>query len=122
MGRVNTYGSGVGDTEWSPARDEAIAVLRDALDWTMSPASWDQVRGTIEEIAAAIAAASPDALWRTTGNLELRGPLRVATRLGDPPALPAPREIRERMVELIDALTSAGEAADVTDRAQQDVS
>jgi hypothetical protein len=118
VGRVNTYGSGVGDTEWSPARDESIAVLRDALDWTMSSASWDQVRGTVEEIAAAIAVTSANALWRTTGSLELRGPVRVATRLGDPPLLPVPREIRERIVELIDTLTSAAEAAAVTDPAQ----
>lgn len=122
MGRVGTYGSRAGDAEWFPARDEAIAVLRDALTWTLPDASWDQIRDAIEEISTAVAAVGPDELWRTAGNLELHSPLRVMTRLGEPPALPVPGELRERIVELIDALTSAEELADVTDRTQQDAS
>jgi hypothetical protein len=121
---VSTYGSGsgAGDPEWSPARAEAIAALSDTLVWTLSEASWGQVGDVIEEIAAAIAAASPAALSRTTGNLELRGPMRVLTRLGDPPVVPVPREIRERIVELINALTPVEELAEVNDRTRQDAS
>ena len=111
----------MGDREWSPARDEVTAVLRDVLGWTLTAASWNQVRGAIEEIRAALTGPSPDELWRTAGELELYSPLRVLTRLGDPPALPVPGEIRERIVELIDALTLAEEPAGVTDR-KQDVS
>lgn len=96
-------------------------MLRDALTWTLPDASWDQIHDAIEEISTAVAAVGPDELWRTAGNLELHSPLRVMTRLGEPPVLAVPREIRERIVELIDVLTSAEELADITDRTQQDV-
>ncbi len=118
---MSTNGFGMSDSEWLQARDEATAVLGDVSGWTLSAASWDQVRGAIEEIRAAMAADSPDELWRSAGDLELYSPMRVLTRLGDRPALPVPADIRERIVELIDALTLAGEPADVTDR-KQDVS
>jgi hypothetical protein len=80
----------------------------------MTAARWAQVAGVVEEIASAAASASPDALWQTTGSLELFSPPRVINRIGgtrgDPPtSLPAPMAVRARIVELVDALSPPGQ-------------
>jgi hypothetical protein len=106
---VGTYEAGAGDVEWPAVRDEAIAVLGDALAWCIPAARWDQVRGAIEDMASAAAPASADELWQAAGSLELLSPARVATRLGDTSFIPAPEAVRERIVELIDALAPASE-------------
>lgn len=100
--------AGSGDTEWRAARDEALAALSDALMWNLSAPRWEQVQGAIADVAAALSAGSLAALWESTGRLELCGPLRVSTRLGDTPVLPAPKAVREQITELIDALTEDG--------------
>lgn len=97
--------TGTSETEWHAARDEALAVLRDALGWNLSLRRWEQVQDTVTEMAAAVAAASTNSLWQMTGRLELSSPVRVATRLGDAAVLPAPMLVRERIAELVDTLT-----------------
>jgi hypothetical protein len=109
----HTDATEAGDAEWRSAREEAIAVLRDALGWNMTAARWAQVGDAVEEIASA-AAASPDALWEASSGLELYAPQRVINRVGgglaDPPtALPAPKAVRGRIVELVDALAPPGQ-------------
>jgi hypothetical protein len=101
--------AGSGDMEWRAARDEALAALSDALLWNLSASRWEQVQDAITDVTAALSAASLAALWESTGRLELCGPLRVSTRLGDMPVLPAPKAVREQITELIDALTDGGE-------------
>lgn len=112
--RGSTDEAGASDAEWRSARDEAIAVLRDALRWNMTAARWAQAGDVVEEIASAAASASPDALWQTTGSLELFSPPRVINRIGGtggdtPPLLPAPRAVRARIVELVDSLLPPGQ-------------
>jgi len=96
--------AGTGGTEWRAARDEAAAALSDALIWNLSAARWEQVQDAVADMATAVASASLDDLWQTTGRLELCSPLRVVTRLGDTPQLPAPEAIRDQIAALITAL------------------
>ena len=100
--------AGTGDTEWRAARDEARAALSDALMWNLTAARWEQVQDAIADMAAAVTSARLDDLWQTTGRLELCSPLRVVTRLGETPQLPAPETIREQIVALISALAGDG--------------
>lgn len=101
-----------GDREWHAARDEALAALSDVPEWILSAARWEQVREAIANMTAAVSAASPDDLWQTTSVLELCGPLRVAVRLGDTPALPAPKAVRDQVAELVtDLKTDASRQA-----------
>jgi hypothetical protein len=88
-------------------------VLRDALGWNMTAARWAQVHDVVVEMASAAANGSPEGLWRSAGSLELFSPPRVITRMGDtrgdtPPTLPAPKAVRGRIVELVDALSPPG--------------
>ena len=101
--------AGTGGTEWRSAHDEACAALSDALMWNLSAARWEQVQDAVADMAAAVAAASLDDLWQTTGRLELCSPLRVVTRLGDTPQLPAPEAIRDQIAALISALAGDGD-------------
>lgn len=104
-----TDDAGTGDMDWREACDEAAATLRDALNWELPERRWEQVAATVEGMAAAVTATSLDALWQTTGQLELCSPLRVATKMGDTPRLPAPKPTLERIGELIDSLTRDGD-------------
>jgi hypothetical protein len=94
--------------EWRAAREESVAALTEALSWHLPEPWWKQVEETLADMAAAASptATSPQALWQATGLLELYSPLRVTTRLGDTPQLPAPKAVRERIAELIDTLSA----------------
>ena len=90
--------------DWPEASEEARAVLIAATEWRLREPRWYEVRGAVEKMAAALAAADLQSLVDAAAQLEQLGPLRVATRLGDPPNEPAPADVRERINELIDAL------------------
>ena len=109
MRAVITGNGGASDGEWCAARDEALSALRDALWWNLPASRWEQLQNIVADMAAAVAAASVDAPWQTTGRLAACGPLRVVTRLGDAPQLPAPQAARERITELIHALIRDGD-------------
>ena len=83
---------------------DASAVLRAAVGWQLREPRWRQVRAAVDGIRAAFAAADVKSAWQAIAQLEQLGPLRVATRLGDPPKQPAPEDVRERVNELIDEL------------------
>jgi hypothetical protein len=89
---------------WRRAGEEAIAVLSAALLWNLPASLWEQVQEAVAGVAAAITKASPDDLWQASEDLDLYGPLRADTRLGDPPRVAAPRAIREQIAELVDTL------------------
>jgi hypothetical protein len=95
---------GASDEEWLAACDEALAVLSDSLIWRLPEPSWDHVVAALVEIAEAVEASSLDDLWRGIASLELCGPLRISTRLGDTPQLPAPKPVLERVAELTTVL------------------
>jgi hypothetical protein len=69
---------------------------------------WDRVREAIAGVAAAVTAGSPAGLWQANEYLDLYGPLRTSTRLGDPPVR-APKAIREQ-IELVDALALSADS------------
>lgn len=92
------------DAQWRRARREAVAALRGALGWSLPSAHWEQVRYVLAEVAAAASAAAPAALSEATETLGFYLPLRVGTRLGDDPAVPAPGFVREQIAELVDTL------------------
>ncbi len=92
------------DTQWRQARREAAATLRSALGWSLPPEHWEQVRDVLAEVAAAVSAAAPGALFDAIETLGLYMPVRVGTRLGADSAGPAPGFVREQIAELVDTL------------------
>jgi hypothetical protein len=97
------------DDEWRAAGEEALAVLSAALSWNLPAPLWDRVREAIAGVAAAVTAGSPAGLWQANEYLDLYGPLRTSTRLGDPPVR-APKAIREQIAELVDALALSADS------------
>ena len=65
---------------------------------------WEQVREVLAEVAAAASAAAPAALSDATETLGFYMPVRVGTRIGDDPAVPAPGFVREQIAELVGTL------------------
>jgi hypothetical protein len=90
--------------QWREASAEARAVLQIVIRWRLEPSGWLRVKDALEGMTAAVAAVDAESLRREIAHLELLGPFRVSTRLGDPPKEPAPEDIRERVNLLIDAL------------------
>ena len=87
-------------------RDEALSVLRDVLEWSLTPAGWEAVTGTLDSLGTGLDLADPDqlaALNEATIALELAGPVRI-TRI-DKSAVPAPDGVRDRVNQLIHELT-----------------
>jgi hypothetical protein len=124
MGTDTPHSDGPG---WPEISEEARAVLQDATGWQLRAARWPEVGDTVGKMATAVAAADRQSLAEAVEQLEEFGPLRVVTRLGDPPREPAPPEVRERINELIDALvpdhaSGPGENGDSEQDRDDDVS
>lgn len=96
------------EDEWQQARQEALETLQGVLCWSLQPTRWEQVRGILTEMAAAVVGSGPAALWEATETLELYGPVRVETRLGDESREPVPASVREQVAELVDTLRPHG--------------
>jgi hypothetical protein len=101
---MSTGSSEVDDARLRAARNEALSLLRDALVWRLPESRWQMAHHAITGMEAALPAGDPESLWKAVAELEQAGPLRVVTSLGDPPRVPAPAPVRERINELIDTL------------------
>ncbi len=86
----------------SEALDDAGAALRSAARWDLTPDAWSRVAVVIERLAGALATHEVAAIDEAVAELELAGPVRVATRIGDSQSVPPP--IRERINELVEQI------------------
>ncbi len=84
-------------------REDALDVLRDALVWRLTDGRWRVVGQAVEVLASALDAGDTAAFRKAVYDLELAGPVRAA-RFEDPPTVPTPDPVRERVNELIHTL------------------
>ncbi|MEU5634102.1 CATRA system-associated protein [Streptomyces rishiriensis] len=84
-------------------RTDAVEVLRDLLEWQLSPRRWDRVQPLVDALADALAAGDGDGVRAVTAELELSGPVRI-TRIGATPVIPAPPRTRDQANHLIHSL------------------
>jgi hypothetical protein len=75
--------------------------LQDVSRWTLTTGRWNLVSQRLVALADAIGRASEDDVTKALVDLELAGPVRIRTRLGDEPLVPAPLEVRERLNRLV---------------------
>jgi hypothetical protein len=102
--------SGLPDTLDDELREDALDVLRDALQWRLTGPRWARVETAVEAVTSALRSGDVAALRTAVYELELAGPVR-ATGLGDTPVVDAPEPVREEINELIYTLDgrAAGE-------------
>jgi hypothetical protein len=99
--------------ELTQVRDDALDILRDMLDWSMTPASWAEAEAILDRLGSAPSLADPDELARlsdATIALELAAPPRI-TKI-DKSAVPVPDQVRERVNQLIHELARPAPPAD----------
>jgi len=92
-------GAGLGEQ----AQREAVAVLADVQDWSMSESGWERVGEAVESLASAVAHGGEPALRAATIALELLSPARVG-KIGDPSKKPPPKRLLARTTYLLDTL------------------
>jgi hypothetical protein len=102
-----TNGNGEADGE-AQIRDDALSVLRDALEWCLIPAEWSGVAAILRGLDADDLSEPGQlkALQDATVALEFAGPRRI--EVVDSAAESVPPDIRERLNVLIDELSRAG--------------
>lgn len=89
-----------GDQVGAELREDALDVLRDALDWRMTEARWGVVAEAVRRMAVTVRSGDAGAFREAVYDLELAGPVR-ATGVGDTPTMPAPEPVLEEVNELI---------------------
>jgi hypothetical protein len=91
---------------WSAAREDALSVLDQALQWELPESFWTELAVTLRQMARAVADEDEESLSSATAYLELCAPKRTTVKLGDPSIGPAPKQIREQVIELNGRLES----------------
>jgi CATRA-associated small protein len=91
-------------------RKRARQVLEDALLWNLTAEQWIEVRHALRKLQGAREAGDERRLRDAVADLEVAGPHRISG-LEDAGRLPAPRQLRERINELIHALDPPGPSA-----------
>jgi hypothetical protein len=86
--------------------EDPSGVLRDVLLWRLAPRGWDEVDIHVTAMAQALAGGDDDGFQRAAAELELAGPVRVASA-EDPPSEPPGPRVRERISRLIFVLGAA---------------
>ncbi len=101
------------ETGWEVLCDQAVGLLHRTLEWDMPEPRWALIDTALAAAESAFAQPGrPQEFDRALAELELLAPSRVSTGLGDPPLVPSPPEVRERVNKLIDWLIRPDEAAD----------
>ncbi len=85
---------------------DALSVLRDVIDWTLTAGRWAEVDRSLAALAAALTAVDGGALRYETGVLELLGPVRDYSVLRDSGsiAVSVPGALRDRILAVIGIL------------------
>lgn len=94
--------------------EQAKRFLRSALDWSLDEETWNRLGTVITNMETATGSGDLSALRSATHELEDLGGRRVI-RLGAPPRVPAAQPLRERIGELIHALTPDADEDDEND-------
>ncbi|MFD1930312.1 MULTISPECIES: CATRA system-associated protein [Nonomuraea] len=82
-------------------RASVVTTLRAIARYRLSEARWARVDTALGAMEEALRAGDRERLARAVRELALIGPVRISTRYGDPPRVPAPEETRERLNRLI---------------------
>ncbi|MEV7196855.1 CATRA system-associated protein [Streptomyces sp. NPDC093510] len=85
------------------AREDAVNVLQDLVEWHLAPQRWERVDSIVDSIADALARRDDEALREATAELELTGPVRI-TRIGTRSVIPVPERTRDRANHLVHTL------------------
>lgn len=85
------------------ARDDAVDVLGDLVEWELAPQRWERVDAIVVSLADALAQGDGEALREATAELELTGPVRI-TRIGTSSLIPVPERTLDRANHLVHAL------------------
>lgn len=84
------------------ALDELLDLVTDIDQWRATPEHWETIGGLLD--LAAVSLAEPAALRMVLEELEIAGPDRI-TRIGAPATVPPPPAVRERLDQLVHALS-----------------
>ncbi|GHJ48094.1 hypothetical protein Cs7R123_54360 [Catellatospora sp. TT07R-123] len=91
--------------------DEEVAelgeLLREAAEWELAEARWEQVLALVEVIESALAARDADTVRQAWSDLELSGPVRL-TRVGTTATVPPPKKVRDTLNRLVHTLGNGG--------------
>jgi hypothetical protein len=94
-------------------RDDALSALQDVLEWSLTPAHWEDVEELLDRMGDVLDLAGTgqrDALIEATVALEQAGPVRL-TKI-DKSAVPVPGQVRDRVNHLVHELTRPEQADD----------
>lgn len=83
-------------------REDALDVLRDAMEWRLTARRWITVADALARLDAALLAGDPDAVRERVYELELSGPVR-ATGIQEDPTVDPPEPVRPRLNALVRA-------------------
>ncbi len=101
-------------------RRDAGSLLADIGAWQLPAARWADVEGLLAALSLALDAGDLAAAADVVSRLELSGPVRSRTRIGQVPAGPPPPPVRERLNQLVHQLAvSAAAPGDGRDGQQQ---
>ncbi|WP_406373900.1 hypothetical protein OH781_40815 [Streptomyces sp. NBC_01550] len=102
--------------ELRDALDEAAEALAQVMQWRVTARAWTVVDGLVAALAEAVHSRQPMTIEERTARLQERSPARVVTSIDDPLLVDPPAPVRERVNELVHAITSATpEAADAAE-------
>lgn len=101
-----------GGRSTTPERDDAAEALTALVGLALPRSEWAYTVTVLETMGTALRTDDSDALRGATGQLDLIGPSRIRTRLGEETE-PPPPDVLERVNRLVHALRSEREPDDL---------
>ncbi|WP_062440895.1 CATRA system-associated protein [Herbidospora daliensis] len=84
------------------AHDDLLDLAADIVQWRVPTEQWEKIGGLLELAAAALG--EPAVLRPVLEELENEGPGRI-TKIGATPVVPPPPPVRDRLNQLVHALS-----------------